>query len=435
MGLHLYAISAQVLPLGARESAELVRLWNRQAALHPCALFLDGATWDTQDQMRVQSAGRFIDQVHGVLMVGSGTWLPEFRRQKIEFRVGKPTREEQLQRWKSALGEAADGLDEPLGRIVSHFNLSARTIDSAGLELSTRWGNNGTQDDRQALEKQIWKACCVHTRPRIDELAQRIEPVAGLDDVVLPEAQKQVLREIALQVRHRDRVYRSWGFASLGARGLGISALFTGESGTGKTMASEALARELQLDLYRIDLSQVVNKYIGETEKNLKRIFDAAEEGGAILLFDEADALFGKRSEVRDSHDRYSNIEVSYLLQRMEAYAGLAVLTTNMKSALDTSFFRRIRFVVQFPYPETVYRAAIWRRVFPAGTPVRDLDPEKLARLSVPGGNIRNIAINAAFLAAGEDQPVQMRHILRAARQEYDKLERGLSNSEIAGWL
>src|SRR4051812_7292842 len=157
---------------------------------------------------------------------------------------------------------------------------------------------------------------------------------------------------MAAHVRQRLRVYEEWGFARRSSRGLGISALFTGESGTGKTMASEVLANELQLDLYRIDLSQVVNKYIGETEKNLKRIFDAAEEGGAILLFDEADALFGKRSDVKDSHDRYSNIEVSYLLQRMEAYRGLAILTTNMKNALDKAFFRRIRFVVQFPFPD-----------------------------------------------------------------------------------
>jgi SpoVK/Ycf46/Vps4 family AAA+-type ATPase len=193
----------------------------------------------------------------------------------------------------------------------------------------------------------------------VEELAQRIEPVAGWNDIVLPEAQKQILRELTAQVRQRKKVYQDWGFAGTGSRGLGISALFAGESGTGKTMAAEVLANELQLDLYRIDLSQVVNKYIGETEKNLKQIFDAAEEGGAILLFDEADALFGKRSDVKDSHDRYSNIEVSYLLQRMEAYGGLAVLTTNMKGALDKAFLRRIRFVVQFPYPDAAHRADI----------------------------------------------------------------------------
>jgi SpoVK/Ycf46/Vps4 family AAA+-type ATPase len=238
-----------------------------------------------------------------------------------------------------------------------------------------------------------------------------------------------------VHVRQRSKVYETWGFTTKGTRGLGISALFAGASGTGKTMAAEVLAGELRLDLYRIDLSQVVSKYIGETEKNLRRVFDAAEEGSAILLFDEADALFGKRSEVKDSHDRYANIEVSYLLQRMEAYRGLAVLTTNMKNALDQAFLRRIRFVVQFPFPDAAQRAEIWRRIFPADTPTEDLKVDKLARLNVSGGNIRNIALNAAFLAADAGEPVGMAHLLRAARGEYSKLEKPLTEPEIGGWV
>jgi SpoVK/Ycf46/Vps4 family AAA+-type ATPase len=188
----------------------------------------------------------------------------------------------------------------------------------------------------------------------------------------------------------------------------------------------------LRLDLYRIDLSAVVSKYIGDTEKNLRRVFDAAEEGGAILLFDEADALFGKRSEVKDSHDRHANIEVGYLLQRMEAYSGLAILTTNMKSALDSAFLRRLRFVVPFPFPDASYRAEIWRHVFPPGTPTDGLDAVKLARLNVAGGNIRNIALNAAFLAADAGEPVRMGHVWRAARGEYAKLEKPLTEVEMA---
>jgi len=234
-----------------------------------------------------------------------------------------------------------------------------------------------------------------------------------------------------------DRPRHEEGIRSIreaGARGLGISALFAGPSGTGKTMAGEVLARELRLDLYRIDLSAVVSKYIGETEKNLRRVFDAAEEGGAVLLFDEADALFGKRSEVKDSHDRYANIEVSYLLQRMEAYRGLAVLTSNARDALDNAFLRRIRFVVHFPFPDAGQRAEIWRRVFPAATPTDGLDWARLARLNVAGGNIRNIALSAAFLAADAGEPVRMPHLLRAARAEYAKLEKTLSDAETAGW-
>jgi SpoVK/Ycf46/Vps4 family AAA+-type ATPase len=199
------------------------------------------------------------------------------------------------------------------------------------------------------------------------------------------------------------KVYKEWGFAGKGGRGLGISALFAGSSGTGKTMSAEVLAKELRLDLYRIDLSSVVSKYIGETEKNLRRVFDAAEGGAAVLLFDEADALFGKRSEVKDSHDRYANMEVSYLLQRMEAYQGLAILTTNLKNALDTAFMRRIRFVVQYPFPDSTQRAEIWSRVFPKNTPTEGLNVRRLAQLNVAGGNIRNIALNAAF---GRRMPV-----------------------------
>jgi SpoVK/Ycf46/Vps4 family AAA+-type ATPase len=288
-------------------------------------------------------------------------------------------------------------------------------------------------DGPEAVMTRLWDACRAQTRPRLDDLAQRIEPAASWDDLVLPPAQKETLREVAAQVRQRARVYDEWGYARKSTRGLGISALFSGASGTGKTMAAEVLASELRLDLYRIDLSSVVSKYIGETEKNLRRLFDAAEGAGVILLFDEADALFGKRSEVRDSHDRYANIEVSYLLQRMEAYRGLAILTTNLRSALDPAFQRRLRFVVEFPFPEAAERAEIWRRTFPEETPVSDLDVARLARLGIAGGNIANIAMRAAFLAADSDEPVRMEHILRATRSEYAKLEQSLSETELAG--
>ena len=289
--------------------------------------------------------------------------------------------------------------------------------------------------DHTSSADRLWDACRAQSRPRLDELAHRIASAASWDDLVLPELQRQTLRDVVVQVRHRAQVYEQWGFAAKSSRGLGISALFAGASGTGKTLAAEVLANELRLDLYRIDLSQVVSKYIGETEKNLRRVFDAAEDGGAVLLFDEADALFGKRSEVKDSHDRYANIEVSYLLQRMEAYRGLAILTSNMKDALDTAFLRRIRFIVTFPFPDGVQRAEIWRRIFPAATPTDGVDVTRLARLNVTGGNIRNIALNAAFLAADAGEPVRMPHLLRAAQIEYAKLEKPLSASEVGDWV
>jgi SpoVK/Ycf46/Vps4 family AAA+-type ATPase len=265
-------------------------------------------------------------------------------------------------------------------------------------------------------------------------LAQPVKCHASWGDLVLPEPQLAVLRQIAAHVRHRFEVHERWGFASKSNRGLGVSVLFSGESGTGKTMAAEVLAGELELDLYRIDLASMVSKYIGETEKNLREVFDAAEETGAILLFDEADALFGSRSEVKNSHDRYANVEVSYLLQRMEAYCGLAILTTNLKSAIDSAFQRRLRFIVPFPFPDERDRERIWRRIFPAETPLAGVDCRKLAQLNVAGGHIRNIALGAAFLAADAGTAVGMTHLLQAARSESSKRERPFSDAELRGW-
>jgi len=251
---------------------------------------------------------------------------------------------------------------------------------------------------------------------------------------VLPEAQLRTLGQIAAHVRHRLTVHHDWGFADKSAAGLGIASLFWGDSGTGKTLAAEVLAGTLGLPLYRIDLSAVVSKYIGETEKNLARLFDAAEDAGAILLFDEADALFGKRSDVKDSHDRYANIEVSYLLQRMEAYSGLAILTTNHKATLDAAFLRRLRFVVHFPFPDQAQREGIWRTIFPAGVPRAGLDYARLARLDVAGGTIRNIALSAAFLAAEAGTPVRMAELLAAAHLEAAKRDKPYSDAETRGW-
>jgi SpoVK/Ycf46/Vps4 family AAA+-type ATPase len=273
------------------------------------------------------------------------------------------------------------------------------------------------------LRLRLWDDCLLMTRPRMDALAQRIVAKATWDDIVLPGPELTLLRRVASQLRHRMTVYETWGFARRMNRGLGISALFAGPSGTGKSMAAEVIANDLRLTLYRIDLSAVVSKYIGETEKNLSRLFDAAEEGGALLLFDEADALFGKRSEVKDSHDRYANIEINYLLQRMEAYRGVAILATNMKSALDTAFMRRLRFIVSFPFPSVVERTLMWARAFPERVPTEELVPARLALLPATGGMIHNIALNAAFTAADRDVPVSMDIVMEVARTEFRKLE------------
>ena len=435
--MNIEALSAHDLPAASNELFDLTRLWEREAALNGSALFFDCSELDTTDTGRLNISTRFCEQTRGALIISSPKRNIRLKRPTIAFEVKKPTTGEQHALWKSVLGAEAEKLNGKLGIIVSQFDLSARTIRHAGLEILCYLETNSPKnhDSSDGIGKLLWDECRESTRPRLDDLAQRIEPVATFDDIVLPELQKQTLNEVATHVRQRIKVYEEWGFAAKVVRGLGITALFTGVSGTGKTMAAEVLANELSLDLYRIDLSQVVNKYIGETEKNLKKIFDAAEEGGAILLFDEADALFGKRSEVKDSHDRYANVEVSYLLQRMEIYRGLAILTTNMKNALDNAFLRRIRFVVQFPFPDITHRAEIWRRIFPSDTPTEDLDADKLARLNVAGGNIRNIAMNAAFLAAEESGPVRMMHLSRAARSEYAKLDKTLTGNETKGWI
>jgi SpoVK/Ycf46/Vps4 family AAA+-type ATPase len=304
--------------------------------------------------------------------------------------------------------------------VAASYRLSARTIAQRARLLA----------EGQSLPAQ----CRLLSRPALEGLARRVETTARWEDLVLPDAQMKTLRLIASQLQHRITVHDDWGFGGAGQRGLGLSALFFGDSGVGKTMACEVIARELDLDLYRIDLSAVVSKYIGETEKNLARVFDAAEDAGAILLFDEADALFGKRSEVKDSHDRYANIEVSYLLQRMETYRGLAVLTSNQRAALDPAFLRRLRFVVQFPFPDAAQRERIWARAFPPAMPRGPLDLAKLARLPMAGGNIRNIALNAAFFAAAEAGPVRMAHLARAAHLEASKQERPLAESQTRGW-
>jgi AAA+ superfamily predicted ATPase len=426
LGMNLSSIPATLTPRTTSELDLFIQLWEREAALHGCVLLVENEQPEQLDPLAEAALERLLETLRSPLMVSSREHGKPGRRLVLRYEVPLATSDEQAALWRDALGGESTFLNGKVQGLVSQFNLSSKNIVVAAL------GAEGTGD---TLAASLWDACRVQSRPRMDGLAERIEPVATWDDLVLPEKQRQVLRQIAVHVRHRVKVFDEWGFGSKSSRGKGLSLVFAGPSGTGKTMASEVLANELRLDLYRIDLSRVVSKYIGETEKNLSRVFDAAEEGGAILLFDEADALFGKRSDVKDSHDRYANIEVSYLLQRMEAYRGLAVLTTNRKEALDTAFLRRIRFSVEFPFPDAAHREEIWRRVFPKQTPTQDLRPDRLARLNAAGGNIHNIALGAAFLAADASEPVGMSHLLTAARHEFAKLERPLADSEVAGWI
>jgi len=261
---------------------------------------------------------------------------------------------------------------------------------------------------------------------RIGELATRLEPAFDWNDLVLPERQREVLASVSSYLRHRDLVLSEWGYDRAVARDQGMKVLFAGESGTGKTMAGQVLAHDLGLELFRIDLATIVSKYIGETEKNLDRIFDAADGSNAILFFDEADALFGKRSEVRDSHDRYANIEVAYLLQKMESYAGAVILATNFRQNLDEAFLRRLDFVIDFPFPEPEDRERIWQLLLPEQAPLNeDIDVPFLAgQFKLSGGSIRNVSLAAAFLAAEDGGSISMRHLIRGVALEYGKLGR-----------
>ena len=427
-GLDLHVLRAADIPVAAKDRELLVRLWDREAVLSGSALLV---VVDEDDERTAASAAATIVEHSQTPLLAAGREPLRLAGHTLpRFDVHRPSGPEQAQLWRQALGSSNGALDSAVGGLVNQFDMGRPAITAAS-ELVLK----EAEGDIRVAAERLWETCRGQSRARLDDLAQRIETDATWDDLVLPEHAMETLREIVTHVRKRSHVYDDWGFAAKSARGLGISALFFGSSGTGKTLAAEIMAGELRLDLYRIDLSQVVSKYIGETEKNLRRVFDAAEEAGAVLLFDEADALFGKRSEIKDSHDRYANIEVSYLLQRMEDYRGLAILTTNMKQALDQAFTRRIRFVVQFPFPDERHRAEIWRRIFPAETPTAHLEPTVLGRLNVAGGNIRNIAMGAAFIAADQACPVGMEHVLRAARAEYTKLERPLTGAETAGWV
>jgi hypothetical protein len=320
---------------------------------------------------------------------------------------------------------AARGLrDDPAG-LADRHPLTPAAI-ALGVERAARLAAV------PGAEPDVAAACrAVADRP-LHGLAELRHPRGRLDDLVLAAPAERALRALVAQVRQRHRVHDEWGYPGRD-RGLAVTALFTGPSGTGKTTAAEAVAAELGLDVIFADLSQVVSKYIGETEKNLARLFDAAE-AGAVLLFDEGDALFGRRTQVRDSRDRYANLEVSYLLQRLETFSGISIITTNQKESIDSAFTRRIRFVVGFPFPDAEQRARLWERAFPASVPVDGLDPVRLAQVAVAGGTIAQLALHAAFLAADSGEPVRMAHVREAVRIECDKLERPLSPHEIRGW-
>jgi len=426
-GLDLRRLDLKRLPAAGPERQDLLRLIEREALLLQFALYVDvAAPEDSPESAAALVTPEELDFLQALLIVGSSQrWRSKHEIRFVPLR--KPDTQTQRQLWREALNGAGERATSQIDALVQQFDLGPSEIAQAAAFTRAQVLLPGSADSAPDL----WSVCRDQFSRDLEELTQRTWPCYGWDDIVLPGDSYRQLQEIAAQVEHRSQVYETWGFGEKLSRGRGISALFSGPSGTGKTMAAEVLAAHLQLSLYRIDLAGVVSKYIGETEKNLRRVFDAAEESGAILFFDEADALFGKRVEVRDGHDRYSNIEINYLLQRMEDYRGLAILATNKKSHLDEAFRRRLRFLVEFPFPDAGQRERIWEKSFPSAAETGGLDFTFLARLEITGANIHNIALNAAFLAAAERSPIRMDYVVLACRREYAKIDKLVTESEF----
>jgi hypothetical protein len=423
-------------------SPGLERLWPaiaREAVLQRAPLYCTGFEL-LGDEARRASLEAFADRLLAfpwlVLLGGQRAWEPggrwrAMRHASIELQALQPCQREAL--WRRELPgtlEGDGGFD--LSELAAKFRLGAVPLRDAAASLR-RWRAWQGQGEGAVPPALIHEACRAHSNQQLSTVAVKITPKYRWDDIVLPEDRLEVLHEICNHVKYRGRVYGEWGFGGKLALGKGLAVLFAGPSGTGKTMAADVMAGELGLDLYKIDLASVISKYIGETERNLGRIFDEAQTSNAILFFDEADALFGKRSEVRDSHDRYANVEVGYLLQRLESYEGVAILATNFRKNMDEAFVRRLHFTVEFPFPGAEERHRIWAGIWPRDTPCAEgLDPSELGRrFEMTGGNIRNVALAAAFLAAHDGACVRLEHVLRATRREYQKMGKLIDDASL----
>jgi hypothetical protein len=429
-GMPAWRLDAAALHAAAQGPGGLRKLqrhWRRLARLFDAVAVVPVA--DDTSSEATEAAWRFAETSDAPVVLVGRERRGSPQRGVVAIELPQAGAASRRALWRQALGARLGTAPDPeqVEQLAETFELDIAAIETVAAVAGAH--ESGTQGDWLPV---VWEACRQQARGRLDQLAQRIKPQTGWDGLVVPPSLAEALHDLVAQVRYRTLVHETWNLGPEGSRGLGIAALFSGPSGTGKTLAAEVVARALNLDLYRIDLSAIVSKYIGETEKNLARIFDAAEAGGAVLLFDEADALFGKRSEVQDSHDRYANIEVGYLLQRMEAYRGLALLTTNLRDSLDSAFLRRLRFVLDFPFPDAALRAKLWVVALPDSVPQQDIVPASLSRLLLAGGQIRGVAMNAAFLAAADGGVLCPKHLLTAVRREYAKMGRALSDSELA---
>jgi len=459
-GLFLLAADlSRAINTTAADFDHRIKLLFREAYLQNALLFLDGvdALNGADHALQRQSLLEYLAETFVItLLSGCRTWESFSHDSQsagseplgvMTVRIPSPDFEQRRNCWRSKLSAADIELDEEeLAALSGRFRLTPDRIADAVTAARNRydWTDasvqaemSTTSDERAEIDwfTRLQTAARQQSSQDLMSLALKIEPHYSWSDIVLPEDTFRQLREICSRVANSHEVLGKWGFGKKLSHGKGVSVLFAGPSGTGKTMAADIIANELGLDLYKIDLAGVVSKYIGETEKNLDRIFTAAENANAIFFFDEADALFGKRSEVHDSHDRYANIEISYLLQKMEQYEGVAILATNLRQNLDDAFVRRLAFMVHFPFPDEAHRRQIWKGAWPAALPLAsDVDIVFLAnQFKLSGGNIKNIALAAAFLAASNGSVVTMDHISHAIRREYQKLGKVLSAAELYG--
>lgn len=425
-GKRLIAIKSAPLPDGTA-GQEALALLDRETRLANGALYFQ----DAMAGLTIESAG----QPGRLTIFSSPEPLPASvapGTQYVLTEMSLPDANARLRAWQTRLGsldEVATAVDP--APLASQFRFTATQIEAA-LEQALGRARRRDPEHPELTATDLYGACREQATPRLGSLARRITPSHGWNDLVLPPQQTDQLQEICDQARYGQVVYGEWGFARSSSLGKGVNALFTGLPGTGKTMSAEVIAGELGLDLYKIDLSQVVSKYVGETEKNLSCVFREAQGSSAILFFDECDALFGKRSEVKDAHDRYANIEIGFLLQRMEEYSGISIMATNLRKNLDEAFVRRLHFIVEFPMPAEANRLAIWKKNIPVEAPVGELDLEFLARqFPLSGGSIRNIAVSAAFRAAAENGPLGMRQMAAATCREFEKMGRMCAPAEF----
>ncbi|HYO90098.1 MAG TPA: AAA family ATPase, partial [Pyrinomonadaceae bacterium] len=407
----------------------------REARLAGAALYLDQSEALLDENEQAVSARRALltafDGSGVTTFIGSTRAFDE----QLSFdsdraiKISLPTPEfaERRELWLTLLekSEADFAPDLEIDGLAARFKFTAGRIRQTITEAKHQaWLRSPEQ--LEISSDDLYRAARAQSGQRLSTLARKITPLYKWEDIILPADRLEQLKEVCAHAVHHQRVFDEWGFNRKISRGRGLSVLFVGESGTGKTMAAEIIAGELKLDLYKIDLSCLISKYIGETEKNLSKIFAEAEQSNAVLFFDEADAIFGKRSEVKDSHDRYANIEVNYLLQRIEDYEGTVILASNFQKNIDESFTRRIRFIIEFPFPEADYRRRIWQNMFPPDTPLDpELDWDFLAgKMRLTGGSIKNIALGAAFLAANNSGHVGMKQIIYAVKREFQKTGR-----------